>query len=595
MDNFLQVMLIVLFSSVFLFLLFLIGYKLSCKLTFKRAIIRISFMLISIAISVLITKYMTNLILYLNLKDIGLAFTIKGVEYKMLIDLLEEIIIYNKLFVTVYEFFPSLKELFLEFPKLLVTPFIYVFVCFAIYMLLYPLYLYISFEENKKAFNTKKSIRKKSVAAGFAGGIQAIFLFSIILTPINGYNRAYQQAIKSNLSDKKSLCEQIETLGQFQKVCDMIGLYNLTIFAKMSGENSIDQFIYNELTSTKYGNTTTNIEKEIALIVRSSVVLDQSGLIFYLNGNASQEALGAIDLNMLGDNNINIVLDSVSKSKYTNGIIADIIEFLIKLLNEKLIQASHGSGVRVDIKIANDEMANEVRVIFETLEYAAENNALDITHIDFENKKISEMVANFDVDVLVNIFKKILNSKIFSAFLPMAINLSLSQLGIHADPDENYDLNHDFELVGEVAKLMVKYKTDDFIEILSGLKDEDRPILAEILNGVTKSKLFIDTLDVLFENIKGEIELTTRMLKDVTNWENEVDILISAVKILVDYQKGNGVNLVDLYNAVKLMKNSELATPIIKSFVRKKIIDIKYEIFEAIDWIYYWDRQEIEK
>ena len=34
----------------------------------------------------------------------------------------------------------------------------------------------------------------------------------------------------------------------------------------MSGENSIDQFIYNELTSTKYGNTTTNIEKEIALI-----------------------------------------------------------------------------------------------------------------------------------------------------------------------------------------------------------------------------------------------------------------------------------------------------------------------------------------
>ena len=70
--------------------------------------------------------------------------------------------------------------------------------------------------------------------------------------------------------------------------------------------------------------------------------------------------------------------------------------------------------------------------------------------------------------------------------------------------------------------------------------------MAEILNGVTKSKLFIDTLDVLFENIKGEIELTTRMLKDVTNWENEVDILISAVKILVDYQKRN--SQLGLYN-----------------------------------------------
>ena len=34
-----------------------------------------------------------------------------------------------------------------------------------------------------------------------------------------------------NLSDKKSLCEQIETLGQFQKVCDMIGLYNLNYFS----------------------------------------------------------------------------------------------------------------------------------------------------------------------------------------------------------------------------------------------------------------------------------------------------------------------------------------------------------------------------
>ena len=64
-------------------------------------------------------------------------------------------------------FFPSLKELFLEFPKLLVTPFIYVFVCFAIYMLLYPLYLYISFEENKKAFNTKKSIKKEKCCCWF--------------------------------------------------------------------------------------------------------------------------------------------------------------------------------------------------------------------------------------------------------------------------------------------------------------------------------------------------------------------------------------------------------------------------------------------
>ena len=68
---------------------------------------------------------------------------------------------------------------------------------------------------------------------------------------------------------------------------------------------------------------------------------------------------------MLGESNINIILDSVSKSKYTNGIIVDIVDFLIDLLNNNLITANAGEHVEpVNVKIAPSEMENEVRIIF---------------------------------------------------------------------------------------------------------------------------------------------------------------------------------------------------------------------------------------
>ena len=117
MDFILKNILVVLISSIILFLLFLIGYKLNHKKSLKRVLIRTSFLLICLAIAFLITKHVTNFVLYLNLKDIGLAFTINGVEYSSLINLLEGIIVYNKVFVTIYDFFPSLKDLFPRSPS----------------------------------------------------------------------------------------------------------------------------------------------------------------------------------------------------------------------------------------------------------------------------------------------------------------------------------------------------------------------------------------------------------------------------------------------------------------------------------------------
>jgi len=572
-----------LISVIILFTLFFLGYKLSHKIGVKKALYRTTYIIICVGVAFLITKPVTGFLLHFDLRKVGMEFSVNGVQYNLLIDFLEGFIVYNDVFVTLYEFFPSLRELFTEVPHLLVTPFAFIIIFFFISLIFYPIYLLASYEEkriSRRASNKNQGGR----LSGVLGGLQAIFLFSIILLPINGVNRAYQSSLKNTLTNEKSLCTQIESLSQFKQVCDAIDLYNATAFAKLAGEYSIDQALFRGVTSTQYGDKTTNIEKEISLIIRSTLILDQSGIIYYLNSssntNDEETYTDIIDTKMLSKENIELIIESITESKYTNSVINDLLHFLVDMLNAKLAEITPGHFTPVTIEISQEDLEEEVRIIFQVLAMMADFDMLDLLlGPPLVGITPGEIIQGFNIDNMLILFNRILDSKTFTRFLYPTINNVLADLDVYIEPTSDYDFRNELELVADVLKIVQKYETEDFFYILYNLEEEDKPIVANLLNGIVNSEIFSDTLQVLFDTVKDTIELTGSMLDRVDNWENELELIISAIQIYMDHLEGRSLDFSKLTHAVKSASNSKLAQPVIKSFMRKQLLNTSSRFF----------------
>ena len=177
------------------------------------------------------------------------------------------------------------------------------------------------------------------------------------------------------------------------------------------------------------------------------------------------------------------------------------------------------------------------------------------------------------------LFNRILDSKTFTRFLYPTINIVLADLDVYIEPTSDYDLRNELELVADVLKIVQKYETEDFFYILYNLEEEDKPIVANLLNGIVNSEIFSDALQALFDTVKDTIELTGSMLDRVDNWENELELIISAIQIYMDHLEGRSLDFSKLTHAVKSASNSKLAQPVIKSFMRKQLLNTSSRFF----------------
>ena len=125
---------------IFSFFLF-ISYKIGKKEGIKKALYRITYRSICVIIAFILAPYVTELILNYDLYKGGHSIRYNGMHFYRIIDFIEEIIVHNEVLNDIYNLFPSLKNLLMDFPQVLFIPFGYILTFIIISLILLPLYL----------------------------------------------------------------------------------------------------------------------------------------------------------------------------------------------------------------------------------------------------------------------------------------------------------------------------------------------------------------------------------------------------------------------------------------------------------------------
>lgn len=586
------------------FLIFLgvliLSYKVSYKLGIKKALYRTTYILLSIIFAFAITPVVTNQFFNMDLTKFDIVLRYKDKSFVTIIDYLEEVVVHSKFLNSLYAYFPSLKELFMDFPQLLFAPIVYVLL-FVFFMILWlPLYLYLSYKRKRRILYDREDNKAHRVWAGILGVVQTIFLFSIVLSPINGINRMYQNSIRNTLDDEyDSLCDGNEFLKEYEKYCQILEIYDSTIFASLGSNKSLSNYTFDSLTRISYNGGHTTLAKETSLIVKSGIVLNQSGLIDVMSQGVDTIPIPLLVSENFEEKDIDIIVDTLSNSKYSEGLLTEVEDLAYNTFNDLVNEVIMGEEVNLDISMTREEAIEEIKIVLKVLPLLVTTTLIsDIERVkakveDFvynvpDNRQDDMVVVSFFVDIFEEVdldeieilCEYLLESKIINNVLPYILNSAFGGIGFNFIAG-NVDVLEQVYNFLDLARLFKKYKPIGFFEFILSLNEEELILVGDILNYMCSSDDSIGVIRNLFASIFMEFDYVpiTEIL-NITDWSREMYVLKDICEIVRGILREEEVNI-DLIWKIWNNDNSEVAA-ICRKIVKLNINYITKEIVEAL-------------
>lgn len=536
---------------VFLLMLY-ICYKISYRLGIKKALYRTTYIILSVIFAFVLSPLLNVELLKMDLTNIDITLTYQGEEFYTLVDYIEEVIVHNDFLNDLYKYFPSLKDLLMDFPEVVLAPVTYVLL-FIIFMIVWmPLYLYLSYKRKRRILYEREDKKSHRVWAGVIGCFQCIFIISVVLTPINGLNRIYHSAMEDTLDDEYvSLCEEISSLEKYSKVCEIFDLYNSTIFATMGRKESFNSYVFDALTRISYEDGYTSIEKEATLIMKSSIVVDQSGLLDAADSN-DVIPIDVIVNNKLSDEDIDIIVETLSQSKYSQGILMEVGDVVVNTLDNLLSEFMGYEGFSVDhFSLTTEEVISEIKVILKAIESLSGSNLLSqvlevkdiITHFMEEIPDylvddimvftfIVDMVNAIDIDAFEMFCESMFESKIFSSAIPFILDNVFADFGFTFVADQGDVLNRLYSYT-DTARLMKKYQPTDFFDFMVKMSDEDLIWFADLFTDVSTANETKGFVEFIFSKAFAEFQVYSMAdIYSVKNWREEVFVAQAFCEIM---------------------------------------------------------------
>lgn len=539
-------------SSFIVFVLVMfISYKISYKLGIKKALYRTTYILLSVIFAFVLTPLINNYIFDLDLSKFGITLRYKDRTFNTFIDYIEEVIVHSRVLNDLYIYFPSLKDLLMDFPQVLFAPIMYVLLFVVFLIVWFPLYMYLSYKRKRRVLYERKDNKKHRRWAGVLGCVQMVFIISVLLSSVNGINRIYQNSIKDTLDEKySSLCDGHEVLEKYKDYCDVFEFYDSSVFAMIGTNGTISNYIFDSLTRIHYEDDYTSLSKEASLIIKSGIVLNQSGLLDSVMVDSEELLIEKIAANKLTDKDIDIIVETLSESKYSENLVNELADLVEEALNEIMRKVLAKEEFSFEYKISKEELINEIKVVLKTLMYMGNktllrdsikliNRVIDFINL-YENKKNVYTVFDFFIDIgdTVNlnqvreIFDYFLESKIFTEMLPYIIDENLGFMGLSFIPTQG-----DLKILGETfidfLGIVQKYHVNDPLKMLANMKEKDMATLANILRTLSTRPEYSSFVRFIFDQafMNFDINYFPNDFLNVYDWSREVEAVCSFSKL----------------------------------------------------------------
>lgn len=576
------------FISFFFFLFIVyIGYKIGHKLGLKKALFRTTYILISVIFAFVLTPILNRELFNLDLRKLNITLTYKDEQFYTLIDYIEEVIAHSKFLNDIYAYVPSLKDLFMDFPEVILSPVTYVLL-FIIFLIIWlPLYLYLSYKRKTKILYEKKENEKNNVWAGIITAVQLIFIFSVVLTPINGINRIYQDAVNDTLDEEyTSICDDNVIFSDYSKICDLIELYDSSIFADLGNKGGFNNFVFDSLTRISYDGGYTSIAKESSMMVKGTIVLDQSGLLDIMEEDLDIIPTSLIMNNKLSEKDIDIIVNTLRESKYSREVLIELGDLVTNTLKELLSQILTYEDFKLDYSMGNDKIVSEIKVVLNAIKMLSGTDLLPQILVFVEkienfirtvpNYSINEIVVfdfildlvnSVDLDKLESFGEYLLESSTFNKVIPYIIDNVFFDAGF-SFVSTNGDLLDQFYNFLDFGRLVKKYQTNDPLKLVADMSDEDVVFAAELFQYVAscpETKPFVDFLFSLM--LESFDYYSLEDIYAIPNWSSEALYIREFCSILYESIRVTGkMDLIRLANLFKYKDDSLFVDLLIRLF-----------------------------
>lgn len=572
-------------SFLFLVLVMLIAYKISYKLGIKKALYRTTYILLSVIFAFVLAPVVNGYLFQIDLSRFNITLYYKEASFTALIDYVEEVIVHSEFLNDLYVHFPSLKDLLMDFPQILFVPIVYVFL-FVLFLIIWlPLYLYLSYKRKRRILYEREDNKKHRIWAGVLGCVQVIFIVSAVLSPLNGLSRIYQNATKDTLDDESaSLCDEHQALSKYEVYCEILEVYNSSVFATIGGNDSVSNMIFDSLTRISYDEGYTSLSKEASLIIKSGIVLNQSGLLDSVLVSENMSLLDAIETNNLTDEDIDIIVETLSESNYSQDLLVEITSMVENTLNQLMKQIFVKENFVIEYEIDTKDAINEIRVGLKTLVLLGNssllNDLLIVTDkiIEFNEEvavnKMDEKVVfgllldianSVDLDALSTAMSYLLESKIFKRSLPFILDRILSQFGFSFVATQGDYLTISNKAI-DFFRILKKYQTNDPLDLVVRLEEEDLLVFADVLQylmNTAETSGFVRFL--LYEMLRWlDINYMPSDIINIKNWKKEIFVLQDFCEIVQRAMNGSGFEFNDVVRILSY-KDSEFVDVVIKT------------------------------
>ncbi len=582
------------FSFLSLGLILFFAYKISYRLGIKKALYRTSYIILSVIFAFLLAPVFNRVLFTADLSKFNIELTYRNQKFYTIIDYIEEVLAHSDFFNDLYEYFPSLKQLFMDFPEVILAPITYV-ILFSFFIILFlPLYLYLSYKRKRRVLYERKDNKSHHVWAGILGCVHAVLIISIILTPINGFNRVYHAAINDTLDPKyNSICEENEALQKYSYVCEWIDIYNSTIYANVGGENTINDYVFDALTRIASEDGYTSVSKEASLIIKGSIVLDQSGLLDSVSNEVIP--LDAIVNNTLSDRDIDIIIETLRDSKYSQDILLELGELVVNTLDSLVHEFLNYDDFSTEYILTNENVISEIKVVLRAIKSLSGTNLLN----EIMNAKdvifnfvetypmhnlddigvfgfIVNLVNSIDMDNFQIFVEALHESDTFRKLIPYAIDKLFYEFGFNFVPNET-DVLDKFYYFWDFGRLVKKYQPNDFFDLMVKMSNDDLVLLATLFENVIDSPATKGFIDFIFSNVF--VDFSVYSLSDIykiENWQDEVFYIRDFCAIMYDLRATGDVSISAV---IDLLKNSDSQAVQIIVNVFQRNLDLFIEIF----------------
>lgn len=564
----------------------------------------------------------TNSVLSLNITING----IKGIR-PFIVHTLES----NETIRSFLNYSPNLYGLIIESPEIIVSPVLFLVLIIVVLPLSFPIYwIYLlifnliakfvfhreKYEKdedgeilrNDKGKKIKIKRKKQRLLGGFLRGAQGVVLICLVLLPVNMVNRIYNKAKKNaELSDGETICGTNKLVKGADDICKYLELYNQTIFAKMSGEKSIDKMITDKLITIEYDDIELNLEEELKVVAVSLVLLNDSGIMDLFDENGSLN-LATADFSVINFNKLDLLLDTLFSSTLIREVSDAGTRYVLnEVLKDDLVKVFEDDDIVSKLEYENaDSIKKELKDVVGILKFAIEKNLINRV-IDNKDDAVS-MVNNLNSEDVETLINKILSLKILSNAMPSIVEVYGTKYGVET-PSNIKDFNEEIAyLFANSLKLVQTLDLVSMSDLTEGnmldniinalfengaLKSDTKDSLATLLNDLNQSHLFKNVLTSQINKLlEGkDYKVDARVLKYVDNkeaWLNELSVLDRVYSLYSDYKDSETVNYSNVTNLLDEISGTKVILSVMPfaydELLPKVGIEVDSDGFPVIDF-----------